>query len=145
MVFSCWPLHLNSALQTELWIFSWSLLMSISQKVQYGKVSCSDIILQHLMELYQEVSQVLTAERLELETWVLAPFGSEGKCTCFTAGGSTHVVCIPLFGFLQSVQPLCCSSANRVCTVSVSVHSTVLDMFPVSHPPFAAPFLSHAA
>lgn len=119
LLFSCWPLHLNSALKTELWIFSWSLLQCLSalqKKFQFRKISCSDIILQHLMERCQEVSQVLTAERLESEIWDLAPFSSKWKCACFTVAGSTQVVCIPLFGFCNLFQSLCCSSANHpVC------------------------------
>lgn len=102
---SSWPLCLKSALKTvtNFLVMSLPVLMSTWQKLQFRKIFCCDIILQHLMELCQEVSQVLTAERLELEIWDLAPFGSKWKCMCFSVAGSTWVVHIPLFGFLQSV------------------------------------------
>uniref|UniRef100_A0A8C4UV35 Islet cell autoantigen 1 n=2 Tax=Falco TaxID=8952 RepID=A0A8C4UV35_FALTI len=40
-----------------------AVLMSTSQKFQFRKISCSDAILQHLMELCQEVSQCLKKTR----------------------------------------------------------------------------------
>lgn len=84
-------------------VVSPAVLTSIFQKVQFRQNSCSDIIMQYLMELCQEVSQVLTAERLDSEIWDLALLSSKWKCMCFALAGSIQVVCIPLFGFLQSV------------------------------------------
>lgn len=80
-----------------------AVLKNISPEFQFRQNACSDIILQYLMELCQEVSQVLTAEKLDSEIWNLALFSSKWMCMCFMLAGSIQVVCIPWFGFLQSV------------------------------------------
>lgn len=86
----------------NLLMISSAVHMSSSQKFHFRKVSCSDKIFQHLMELCQEVSQVQRAERLESKTWDLASIGCKWKCMCFTVAGSTQV-CIALSESLQSV------------------------------------------
>lgn len=122
---------------THFLVVSPAVLKSISLKFQFRQNSCSDTILQYLLELCQQVSQVLTAEWLDSGIWDLAPFSSKWKCMCFMLAGSIQVVCIALFGF-----PAICSSpfASPVLT-TLSVCSTVLGTFPTSWLPFVAPFL----
>lgn len=112
-----------------------AVLENISQKCQFRQNSCSDIILQYLMELCQEVSQVLTAESLGSEIWDLAPFSSKWMCKCFRLAGSIQVVCSRLFGFLQSVpQSLCLSSANHAVCMKYCARQISNIMTPLCSP-----------
>lgn len=77
-------------------------LMSTSWEFNFRKISCSDIIFQHLMELRQEVSQVQRAKRLESKIWDLALFGCKWEYMCFTVAGSAQI-CVAMSESLQSV------------------------------------------